>query len=592
MRILRTVTTLWMLGAVAAVSIWPIPESVEEGDGVVWMQRDVILELNLPKNSGSNEPDYVNPSVSGSKIEAAWKRNKVFLFKQNIVPWKFHPKGTDFEPKFSPSGAIKKVVVTQRKTDRSRVPVEELNEEYTLSMPDASGKFFDSNDNKQEPGTIYIDAETSNGALHGLTTLSQLFYRAEKPEAFENIYSPSTPVLIKDKPKFKHRGLNLDVARQWYPLKDIKRLIDTLSWNKFNRLHFHATDSQSWPLEIPSLPDLANKGKYGPHMSYTPEDLQNLLTYASKRGIEIIVEIDMPGHTASIADAYPDLITGRNMQPDWDTYAAQPPSGSLKLNNPSVETFVTQLFSDLLPRLHHHSRYFHHGGDEVNRNVYLLDPGVNSNSTDTIRPHLQRFMTHLQSQLTTHSAIPITWEEILLDWNLTLARNTIIQTWQSDSAVSAATSKGHRVIAGNYNYWYLDCGHGQWLDFRPGESYDKYYPFADYCSPRKSWKLMYAYDPLQGLETEEQKRLVLGGEAHVWSEQIDGASLDAVVWPRAGAAGEVLWSGRKDAEGRNRTLEAASERLGVWRERLLERGVGAAPVMQLWCYMNKGGCQL
>lgn len=97
------------------------------------------------------------------------------------------------------------------------------------------------------------------------------------------------------------------------------------------------------------------------------------------------------------------------------------------------------------------------------------------------------------------------------------------------------------------------------------------------------------YSPTQGL-TPEQAKLVLGAEVHVWSEQIDGSSLDIISWPRASAAGEVMWSGNKDKEGRNRTFEDTSQRLGVFRERMVKWGVAANPVTQLWCHQNKGGC--
>lgn len=195
----------------------------------------------------------------------------------------------------------------------------------------------------------------------------------------------------------------------------------------------------------------------------------------------------MPGHTTSIADSYPDLIVGKNKQPDWVDWAAQPPSGSLKLNNPAVDSFITKLFDDLLPRLAQHSRYFHTGGDEVNLNVYSLDPGVSSNTTEGIRPHLQKFISHVHKQLEKHQAEPIVWEEMNFPWEMELPKNVIVQSWQSDDAVRNATRKGYRVIAGNNQHWYLDCGHGQWLDFNQ-EGAARFYPFADYVSiPLKRW---------------------------------------------------------------------------------------------------------
>lgn len=137
---------------------------------------------------------------------------------------------------------------------------------------------------------------------------------------------------------------------------------------------------------------------------------------------------------------------------------------------------------------------------------------------------------------------------------------------------------------------YLDCGQGQWIDFAP-ETASTYYPFLDYCSPRKNWRLMYSYDPLHGVPAN-QTHLVVGGECHIWAEQTDPVNLDRMVWPRAGAAAEVLWSGAKDEQGQNRSQITASPRLSDFRERLVARGVKAEPIQMPFCTMNGTQCSL
>jgi len=109
--------------------------------------------------------------------------------------------------------------------------------------------------------------------------------------------------------------------------------------------------------------------------------------------------------------------------------------------------------------------------------------------------------------------------------------------------------------------------------------------------PPNTFRLIYSYSPTQFL-TPEQAKLVLGGEVHIWSEQIDSQSLDMMLWPRGSAAAEVLWSGREDAQGNNRTFADASPRLAEMRERMVARGVRATPVTQLWCLANQGDCAL
>jgi len=385
-------------------------------------------------------------SASSKKVRDAWARTHDALFKNNIVPWKFHPKGSNFEPSPGSGTKITKIVVTQTGEDLAKPDYQDMKEAYNLYIPASCG-------------TIFIDAESSLGILHAFSTLGQLFYAPTKKSG--SAVWGKGPVKINDKPKFPHRGLNLDVSRQWYPKETILKTLDALSWNKMNRLHLHATDSQSWPLEIPAFPELAKKGAYAPGLTYSPQDLQDILDCAEARGIQVIVEIDMPGHTTSIAEAYPDLIVGKNIQPDWSTYAAQPPSGSLKLNNKAVDSFITKLFKDLLPRLNKHTKYFHTGGDEVNENIYKLDPGVGTNEKPKIQPHLQKFFSHVQSEVKAQKMSPVVWEEMLLDWNITLPAETIVQTWRSDDASVKTTTAGYRTIGGNYNYWYLDCGHGQ-----------------------------------------------------------------------------------------------------------------------------------
>jgi hexosaminidase len=121
------------------------------------------------------------------------------------------------------------------------------------------------------------------------------------------------------------------------------------------------------------------------------------------------------------------------------------------------------------------------------------------------------------------------------------------------------------------------------LDFSNGASFKEFYPFNDYCSPVKNWRLIYSYDPTAGLT----------GEIHMWSEQTDPVILDSMVWPRAGAAAEVMWSGRQDASGQNRSQLDASPRLAEMRERMVLRGVNAGPVQMIFCTQhNSTECSL
>lgn len=297
-------------------------------------------------------------------------------------------------------------------------------------------------------------------------------------------------------------------------------------------------------MEIPTLPALADKGAYHHGQRFSPADLQAIQQYGTDRGVEVILEFDMPGHTASIALSFPELIAAFNIQPGWSNYGAEPPTGQLKLNDPAVYEFLAKLWSDVLPRVSPYSAYFHTGGDGLNVNAYRLDPTVKSNSTAIIQPLLQKFVDFNLQKIRAAGLTPIVWEEMLLQWNLTLGSDVVEQSWQSDLAVAETVAKGHKALAGNSNLRYLDCGKGQWLDFQPASA-PRYYPFADYCSPTKNWCLIYSYDPLTGVPANAT-HLVLGAKS------TSGAS-------RPMRSTSTTWCGRARAR-RRRCCGAAPRR--------------------------------
>ena len=542
-----------------AVAIWPVPKQYTYGHDVLWIEPDVKVIYNEPSGvwqetifpwnadvltTTSNQytqytlGDFKNGTATGvtpaNIISEAVQRAHDTIFTQNFVPWKFYTRMSEFEPKTGDNvqkNYVTSIELQQNKFDPPNPPRTldgELDESYSLSVI--------------SNGKATISANTSAGLAYGLNTFTQLFYAHSSGGA----YTPLIPVSITDAPKFAHRGLNIDVSRNFYPVSALLRTIDALAYNKFNRLHIHITDAQSWPLDVPSMPELSAKGAYNPSQVYQPDDIAELQQFGALRGVQVYLEIDMPGHTASIAYSHPDLIAAFNVQPNWSAVAAEPPSGVFKLNDPAVGTFIEKLFADVLPRVGANTPYFHTGGDEVPYGAYELDPTVKSSDPSVIKPFLQKFIDAAHKQVRAAGLTPIVWEEMLLSYNLTLNKDVIVQSWLADDSVSQITQKGYGAIAGSYEYWYLDCGHGQFLNFEPGTVSQMSWPYTDYCDPFKNWKLMYSYDPLEGITDEAPQKLVLGGEAHVWSEQIDATSLDSTIWPRLGAAAEVLWSGAKD----------------------------------------------
>jgi hexosaminidase len=447
---------LLTLFVVQILAVWPIPSNITTGEDVLFVDRRVKFIFNgavqvaypqpeqMPLEQDLNHFDlqngnYGHHNLSSQKvISTAIKTTTQSLFEQNFIPWKFHPRHSDFEPATNASCTyIKTVHLKQTETDPANVTkplAGEVDESYSLSVA--------------TDGQVTITAVSSIGIAHGLTTFTQLFYKHSSGA----VYTPHAPVDITDSPKFQHRGLNMDVSRVWYAPADITRMIDALAYNKFNRLHLHITDAQSWPIEISALPMLAEKGSYREGLTYSPATMAYIQDYGASRGVEVILEIDMPGHTSSIAYSYPELIAAFN-EKDWSKYAAEPPSGTLKLNSSAVTAFLDTLFDDLLPRVLPYSSYFHTGGDEVNVNAYNLDDTVRSNDTAILQPLMQAFVDRAHAKVRAAGLTPIAWEEMLLTWNLTLGSDVVVQTWQSDEAVAQTVSKGHKALVGNYNYW-------------------------------------------------------------------------------------------------------------------------------------------
>ncbi|KAF2877775.1 glycoside hydrolase superfamily [Massariosphaeria phaeospora] len=541
-----------------ATALWPIPTEYSHGNTVLWISDNVEFSFRTrgaivgpqvfdgyqakqqwigPRDYDSVGEEHDAPT-GADIIHHAIKSARETIFERGLYPWKFRPREWE-EPQKDNSGHISTVQVKllQSEDENPAKPLAgKVDESYKLTLTEA--------------GEATILANSSVGIVRGLTTFTQLFYE----HSHDGIYTPLAPIEIFDAPKFQHRSLNLDVSRNWFPTSDIKRTIDALAYNKMNRFHLHITDSQSWPLEIPSLPDLAKKGAYRPDLVYTVEDFREMQYYAAIRGVELITEIDMPGHTSSVHHSYPDLIAAYNIQPDWSTYSAEPPSGTLKLNSSAVDAFLETLLADLLPRVYPFSSHFHTGGDEVNKNAYLKDDTVRSNDPSILQPLMQAFIDRTHKHVRDQGLTPIVWEEMLLEWNLTLGADVIVQSWRSDQAVADIVAKGHKALVGNYKYWYLDCGKGQWLDFPPSSATSAF-PYLDYCAPFHNWRAMYAYDPLTNI-------------------------------PPNTAAAEVLWSGAKDAQGRNRSQVEVSLRLGGMRERMVRLGVQAEVMQMPFCSME------
>ncbi|KAL5720558.1 beta-N-acetylhexosaminidase [Ranunculus cassubicifolius] len=459
-----------------------------------------------------------------------------------------------------------------------------VNESYALSVP-INGS------------SAYLKAQTVWGAMRGLETFSQLVW-GDPSRVPIGLY-------INDSPIFEHRGITLDTSRNYYGVTHILRTIEAMSYNKLNVFHWHVVDSHSFPLVLPSEPELAGKGSYGPQMQYSPADVKKIVEFGFEHGVRVMPEIDSPGHTGSWAEAYPEIVTCANkfwLPPgtDWeDRLAAEPGTGHLNPLNPKTYQVLKNVISDvttLFPE-----NFYHAGADEIVPGCWKLDPTVQkfiSNGT-TLSELLEIFINTTLPYINSLNRTAVYWEDVILDPTVQVnplmisPANAIMQTWNNGpNNTKLLVTKGYRVIVSSSDFYYLDCGHGDFVG--NDSSYDTLGPVpkngGSWCGPFKTWQTIYDYDITYGLNEAEAK-LVIGGEVSLWSEQADETVLDARIWPRASAMAETLWSGNKDATGKKRYAEATN-RLNEWRYRMVSRGIGAEPLQPLWCITRPGMCNL
>ncbi|ERN20446.1 beta-hexosaminidase 2 [Amborella trichopoda] len=453
-----------------------------------------------------------------------------------------------------------------------------VDESYSLSIPN---------------GTAVLWSATVWGAMRGLETVSQLVWGdpARLPVGLE----------IWDSPLFEHRGVMLDTSRNYYGMREILRTIGAMSENKMNLFHWHITDSHSFPIVLPSVPELAEKGSYGAGMQYSAEEVRGIVEFGMSRGVRVVPEIDSPGHTGSWAAAYPEIVACANMfwsPPGKDPLAAEPGTGHLNPLHPNTYPLLRNVLRDLAALFP--DSFLHAGADEVIPGCWKADPKIQAflASGGTLSQLLETHVNATQPYIESLNRTAIYWEDVLLDSTINVKpellskETTILQSWNNGpNNTKLITSMGYRAIVSSSAFYYLDCGHGDFLG--NDSSYDKMGDEGNggsWCGPFKTWQRIYDYDITYGLTAEEAK-LVLGGEVALWSEQADGTVLDPRLWPRTAAFAEAMWSGNRDETGIKRYAEA-TDRLNEWRYRMVARGVGAEPIQPLWCLKNPGMCNL
>ena len=398
-------------------------------------------------------------------------------------------------------------------TDQASKEIQELGEDesYTLEVTPAGAR---------------LNAANPLGVLRGLQTFLQLVEIT--PDGFA-----APAVSIEDQPRFPWRGLMMDVSRHFIPLDVLKRNLDGMEAVKMNVFHWHLSENQGFRLESKKFPKLHELGS--DHLYYTQEEAKQFIAYARDRGIRVVPEFDMPGHSTAWFVGYPELASGSgpySIERKWGIF-----DPAMDPTNEKTYKFLDELVREMA-RLFP-DNYFHIGGDEVNGKEWDANPKIQefkkSHNLKTNEELQAYFSQRVQKIVTKHGKSVVGWDEVFIPG---VPKDIVIQSWRGPQSLAAAAQQGYHGILSNG--YYLDLG---WSAARH-----------------------YAVDPMSGAAanlTPDQKKLILGGESCMWSEYVDAENVDSRIWPRNAAIAERLWSPQTvtDAASMYARLRVVSDRL-------------------------------
>ncbi|MGC1614008.1 MAG: family 20 glycosylhydrolase [Candidatus Acidiferrum sp.] len=467
------------------LNLMPVPSSVQIGAGRLLVDSSFTVGF-----TGYTEP----------RLDRAVERFLRQLSRQ-----------TGVQLAVKPSAGPKAILVIH--TEHASKEIQELGEDesYVLEVSASGAK---------------LSAPTPLGALHGLQTFLQLV--EVSPDGFA-----ASAVTINDKPRFPWRGLMIDSARHFVPIGVVKRNIDGLEAVKMNVFHWHLSDNQGFRVESKKFPKLQEMGSDG--LYYTQDEVRDLIAYARDRGIRVVPEFDVPGHSTAWFVGYPELASGPGpyeIERKWGVF-----DPAFDPTNEKTYKFLDQLVEEMAKLFPDH--FFHVGGDEVNGKQWDANPKIQ----EFIKAHdlknnegLQAYFNkRLEPIVAKHGKSMVGWDEVL---DPTLPKDIVIQSWRGPDALAAAAKQGFRGILSNG--YYLDLG----------------WPAARH----------YAIDPLSGAAanlTTEEKARILGGESCMWSEYVNAENIDSRIWPRNAAIAERLWSPQETSD-----VASMYTRMGAESQRL------------------------
>lgn len=432
---------------------------------------------------------------------------------------------------------------------------------------------------------ITIEGDTYAGTFYGMQTLIQLLPVQEKKTLVQYPQFRIPMVSIQDQPRFKYRGLHLDVCRHFFPLSFIKKYIDYIALHKMNYFHWHLTDDQGWRIEIKKYPLLNSVAahrngtiigrypgtgndnlRYGGY--YTQDEVKEVVRYAADRHITVVPEIEMPGHASAAIAAYPWL----SCYPEKETHIPSHPSeASQKLTGKKVQEtwgvfedifcagkdstflFLQDVLDEVLPLFP--STYIHVGGDEAPKTQWKTCPNCQKRIRDEKlkdEHELQSYLIQrMEKYLNSKGRTLIGWDEILEGG---LAPNAIVMSWRGEKGGIEAAKQKHQVI--------MTPGPPLYFDYSQTKNEDSVV-IGGY-SPLDR---VYNYDPVPGELSADEAKYILGAQANLWTEYMKYPSkVEYMLFPRLSALSEVLWTPKKQKSWSSfeKRLQSQFKRYIMW----------------------------
>ncbi len=427
----------------------------------------------------------------------------------------------------------------------------ELESSETVAATEASIRLkFNKNINNSEGYELTVDKEgitisasSSKGIFYGVQTILQLLpeeiYSVEKSN-----FDLTLPFCkVKDEPRFKWRGMHLDVGRHYFDKEFIKKYIDYIAMHKMNKFHWHLTEDQGWRIEIKKYPKLTTIGSVRKETMgdgkpikgfYTQEEVKEIVEYASKRFITVVPEIEMPGHSLGALAAYPEYsCTGGPFEvaTEWGVHKDVYCAGKEETFN-FLEDIVSEVI-ELFP-----GTYFHVGGDESPKDRWEkckdCQARIRKEGLKDEHELQSYFIQRMEKFLNSKGKRLIGWDEILEGG---LAPQATVMSWRGVAGGIAAAQSGHDVVMSPGSHCYFD--HYQGKPENEPTAFGGFLPLSK----------VYSYDPIPEELTPEQHKYILGAQANVWTEYITTPEhVEYMIMPRISAIAEVCWTNKERKE--------------------------------------------